>query len=127
MNAKVKYFTIEEANDLLPTLEPLVDELLERRARVVRLSETQKPLLSNRFNDVGGAVLADMTQEFMRIEALVQEITAYGCILKDINVGLIDFLAEKEGREVFLCWRYGEPRIEYFHELHNGFQGRQLY
>jgi hypothetical protein len=127
MNTKIHYFTIEEANDLLPTLEPLVGELLERRARVVRLSETQQSLLSDRFSDVGGPVLADMTQEFMRIETLVQEIVSYGCVLKDINVGLIDFLAEKDGREVFLCWRYGEPRIEYYHELHNGFQGRQLY
>lgn len=127
MNTKIHYFTIKEANDLLPTLEPLVGELLERRARVVRLSETQQTLLSDRFNDVGGPVLSDMTQEFMRIETLVQEIVAHGCVLKDINVGLIDFLAEKDGREVFLCWRYGEPRIEYYHELHNGFQGRQLY
>jgi hypothetical protein len=127
MNAKIRYFTIEEANELLPTLEPLVEELLERRARVVHLSETQQSLLSDRFSDVGGPVLADMTQEFMIIEELVQRIVAYGCVLKDINVGLIDFLAEKDGREVFLCWRYGEPRIEYYHELHTGFQGRQLY
>jgi hypothetical protein len=127
MDTRIRYFTIEEANDLLPTLEPLVGELLERRARVVRLGETQQPLLSDRFSDVGGPVLTEMTQEFMRIESLVQEIVSYGCVLKDINVGLVDFLAEKDGREVYLCWRYGEPRIEYYHELHNGFQGRQLW
>jgi hypothetical protein len=114
MNTKIHYFTIEEANDLLPALEPLVGELLERRARVVRLSETQQPLLSDRFSDIGGPTLTEMTQEFMIIEALVQDIVSYGCVLKDINVGLIDFLAEKDGREVFLCWRYGSSnRVSY--------------
>jgi hypothetical protein len=127
MNTKIRYFTIEEANALLPTLEPLVGELLERRARVVRLSDTQRSLLSDRFSDVGGPVLTQMTQEFVLIELLVQEIVSYGCVLKDINVGLVDFLAEKDGREVYLCWRYGEPHVEYYHELHTGFQGRQLY
>jgi hypothetical protein len=46
-------------------------------------------------------------------------------VVKDINVGLLDFLADRHGRDVYLCWRYGEPRIEFYHDLHNGFNGRQ--
>jgi hypothetical protein len=59
------------------------------------------------------------------IEGLIDEIKAYGCVLKDLNAGLLDFLAERDGREVYLCWRYGEDKIEFYHELHTGFQGRR--
>lgn len=119
------YFTVQQANELLPTLEPLVGELLERRARVVatrqELGETMDDLHSN----VGGHVHSGMVQDFMIIEQLVARIQSYGCILKDMNSGLLDFLAKREGREVYLCWRYGEPRVAYYHELHTGFNGRQ--
>ncbi len=45
--------------------------------------------------------------------------------LKDIPTGLIDFRAMREGREIYLCWRLGEPEVEYWHELTTGFDGRQ--
>jgi hypothetical protein len=45
--------------------------------------------------------------------------------VKDLNAGLIDFPARRDGREVLLCWRYGEPQVEFYHELHTGFAGRK--
>ena len=46
-------------------------------------------------------------------------------VLKSLEAGLLDFLCERDGRDVFLCWRYGEPTVQYYHELHIGYQGRR--
>ena len=124
---KARFFTIEEANELLPTVEPLMGELLERRAKVVGMSDEIPHLSEDVHSDFGGPVASSLVLEFMAIESLVAEIQSYGCIIKDVNAGLLDFLAKKDGREVFLCWRYGEPRVEYYHDLHTGFKGRELF
>ena len=120
-----KYFSVEEANALLKTIEPLVARLIEKRARVTRLSVELGPLLTDLHSNVGGPIPSEMTRDFAEIERLVAKIQAYGCVLKDINSGLLDFLSLRNGREVYLCWRYGEPKIEYYHELHTGFNGRR--
>lgn len=120
-----RYFTVQEANELLPELEPLVGELLERRARVVAMRKQLGDTLDDVQSDVGGPVQSQMVQDFMAIERLVNRIRSYGCILKDMNSGLLDFLSERDGREVYLCWRYGEPEVAYYHELHTGFSGRR--
>lgn len=120
-----RYFTVDEANALLPTLEPLMAELLKRRARVVAQRKQLGEALDDIRRDVGGRIPSEMAQDFRIIEQLVQRIQSHGCILKDMNSGLLDFLAQREGREVYLCWRYGEPRVAFYHELHTGFNGRQ--
>jgi hypothetical protein len=122
---KSRYFTVDEANALLPVIEPLVGELLERRARVVVSRQSLGAVLDDYHSNVGGLTATEMAVEFDTIQTLVARIQAHGCVLKDTNSGLVDFLAEKNGREVYLCWRYGEPRVAYYHELHLGFNGRQ--
>jgi hypothetical protein len=47
-------------------------------------------------------------------------------VIKDINSGLVDFLAQREGRDIYLCWQYGEDHIRHWHDLDAGFAGRQL-
>ena len=121
----MKYFTVEEANALLPKLAPLMKRLLDRRARASRLAQLQGHVLSDFRSNVGGAELSTLTQDFAAIEQMIDQVQAYGVLLKDVNAGLLDFLSERNGRDVYLCWRYGEERIEYFHELHTGFSGRQ--
>ena len=120
-----KYFTVEEANDLLPELEPLMADLIDRRARIVRSRNEIDDLISDNVSDVGGREASDLVLEFMAIERQIIKIRGYGCLLKDLNAGLIDFLSEQDGREVYLCWRIGEPKIEFFHELHTGFSDRK--
>ena len=100
-------------------------QLLERRARVTRSASQMQPLLEDVRSDVGSHDASELVLDFRAIERLVNKIQAYGCVVKDINVGLLDFLADRHGRDVYLCWRYGEPRIEFYHDLHNGFSGRQ--
>ena len=56
---------------------------------------------------------------------LVEEINQVGCELKDCSIGLIDYLSRHQGRDIYLCWKLGEERVNYWHELHSGFAGRQ--
>ncbi len=120
-----RYFTLEEANQVLPAITALMDELQERRAQVARSRRALAPLLEDERSNVGNAQASSLANDFIVIERLIERIRAYGCELKDINAGLVDFLARRDGRDVYLCWRYGEPDIKYFHELHTGFMGRQ--
>ena len=120
-----KYFTLEEANETLKRIEPWVAQLVEKRAKVSRMSLEMGPLLTDLRSNIGGTAPSEMTREFAEIERLIEKIQETGCVLKDINTGLLDFLSLRNGREVYLCWRYGEKEIAFFHELHTGFNGRR--
>jgi hypothetical protein len=120
-----RYFSSEEANALLPQLRPLMGELLARRARIVRVRHDIADVLEDEISNTGSREASYVAQDLVAIEKLAKKIRAYGCVIKDLNAGLLDFLAEHDGREVYLCWRYGEPHIEFYHELHTGFSGRQ--
>lgn len=121
----IRYFTLEEANALLPELRPLVGRLLEIRARVVVQSRDLGDFFADLHSDIGNAQASRLVNEFEEIEQLVRQVQSYGCVIKSLEAGLVDFLADRDGRDVFLCWRYNEPRIAYYHELHTGFGGRR--
>jgi hypothetical protein len=119
------YFTLEEANALLPEIKPMVSQLLERRAKIVSARKEIIELLRSARSDIGGREASELVQDFIFIEKLGKKVRSYGVILKDLNVGLVDFLSLRDGREVYLCWRYGEPEVQFYHELHGGFAGRE--
>ena len=120
-----RYFTVEEANDLLPEISALMEALQARRANVIESRKQISDLLATGQSDVGGPVASALAQDFAAIESLARHIRSYGCVIKDLNTGLVDFLAKRNGREVYLCWRCGEPQVAFYHELHTGFKGRQ--
>jgi hypothetical protein len=122
-----RFFTLEEANAILPEIKPLMDSLLMRRAKAAKMSRLIEELFEDFRVDRGGPFFSDLTQDFAALQRLINEVQGHGCVIKDLNVGLLDFLAERNGREVYLCWRFGEDKIEYFHELHTGFQGRKRF
>ena len=122
---ETRYFSVEEANELLADIEPLMERLLERRTKVVESRQQIYQLLAAGNSDFGGPAASELVQDFVAIERLARKIRSHGCIIKDLNNGLVDFLSKRDGREIYLCWRYGEPRVEFFHELHMGFKGRQ--
>jgi hypothetical protein len=120
-----QYFTVEEANAILPEIDILMDQLQIHRSRMIKLRREIVQLLEVQESDIGGSVASSLVTDFMAIERLMKEIRSHGCLIKDLNTGLVDFLSTRDGREVYLCWRYGEPRIEFYHELHTGFKNRQ--
>lgn len=121
----VRYFTVKEANALLPEINALMESLQARRANVVESRQPMVELLSRQQSDVGGPVASALVQDFIAIEDLARQIRSYGCLIKDLNTGLVDFLSRRGDRDIYLCWRFGEPQIAFYHELHTGFAGRR--
>jgi hypothetical protein len=127
-------FTLEEANRLIPRVRELLLTLQDRAARLGDLQERLNAFRERKRRPAEPiadeaqfvqSTLAEAQQLSTSIQSLLEEIEKTGCELKDIQMGLIDFRAEREGRTVYLCWRLGEDDIRYWHELHTGFSGRQ--
>ncbi len=119
------YFTVEEANAALEVIRPLIQEILEIRDRVLKLKPEIWPAIERSAGNGGNAKLSQMASEFERLDRLVHQVLETGVQVKDINSGLVDFPAWRQDHEVYLCWKYGEEHIEYWHEIEAGFAGRQ--
>ena len=127
-----RYFTSEEANDALEEVRPLTEELVEHRRALVELQELQSSLIQ-RIGGNGGNVdpseLQDLQErldeEVAGIARCVARIHEVGALVKDLDVGLVDFPARREGVDVLLCWRLGEDEVGYWHGLDEGFSGRK--
>jgi hypothetical protein len=121
-----RYFTIEEANAALEVLRPLLAEILEIRTKVLASQAEVWPVMEKAAGNGGSRSASLLEREFERLKLLVRQVNASGAILKDLNSGLVDFPSLREGREVYLCWQYGEDRVAYWHDVDGGFAGRQL-
>jgi hypothetical protein len=120
------YFTVAEANALLPLLRPHVRGLIAAWHRLNAMqSEVLAVLESNPRGDLGGPPLSAAAAEIIRAQNAIVAIQACGAELKDPATGLLDFLSLRDGTEVYLCWRYGEPRVGFWHPLETGVAGRQ--
>ena len=116
-----KLFTLDQANRALPLVRRVADDIAQQQ-RVVTALE----LAAGQEKGGPSKELRHRYHEAVeRLRELADELTEIGCELKDAAQGLVDFQAEHAGRVVYLCWRLGEDRIEYWHELHTGFGGRQ--
>jgi hypothetical protein len=120
-----RYFTLHEANEALKTIRPLMDEVQMIRKKILASQPEAWPAIEKSAGNGGNRALSDMVQDFERLDALVHQIQAAGAQLKDINIGLLDFFALKDGREVYLCWQHGENEIAFWHEVDAGYAGRQ--
>lgn len=120
-----RYFTVTEAEALLPRLTTLLDQLRAARKAIRAARADLLPVLEAAVGNGGSRKAGDLLPEFRRMEEAMLAIREIGCELKDIDLGLLDFPALRENHEVYLCWRYGEDRIRFWHEMDEGFAGRQ--
>jgi len=120
-----RYFTVDEANATLQTLRPIIAEILEIRSAILERQPEIWSVIAKAAGNGGNRAAGEAELEFQRINSLVRQIHALGVLLKDVNIGLLDFLSIRDGKDIYLCWRYGEAEIRYWHELEAGFSGRQ--
>jgi len=130
-----KFFTLDEANDLVPHLESMF-------SRIFGLNDVLKKMnidIKDLFDIWGNEIMEGRNPDhFLYLERLqkqdslmsaikneVAQIQALGLEVKDIKNGLVDFLHDNDGEIVFLCWRYGEKRVQYWHPCDGGFTGRR--
>src|SRR6266581_7716974 len=104
--------------------------MVELRARLTELEDEQREVVRIVAGNGSGEGVGDArTPEFAKLarelQDVVDELTSIGVQLKDTDTGLLDFPAVREGEDVLLCWRVGEPAVEWWHGLDGGFVGRQ--
>lgn len=120
-----KYFTVAEANALLPRLTTLLQQMIAARERIITDRPNWEPILDKAPTNGGGIHAKKLYQDSSMIQVLLNEINEQGIIIKDLDTGLVDFPHLRAGREVYLCWRMDESRVAYWHDVDNGFAGRQ--
>lgn len=125
-------FTIEEAEEMLPFVSKLVKKAQKLRDKIVWLLETNNVVLEVTSEEGFHYFMTDqikVNKEFHNLYhkfySAVEELNEIGVIVKDIDEGLIDFPFVTNGKEAFLCWRLGEEKIRYWHDVESGFEGRQ--
>lgn len=120
-----RIYTPGEANALLPQVRLLVGRMIGARNRVVDMQGEIWPAVEAAVFNGGGKTVASATREIITIQDVIAQLQALNILVKDINTGLIDFPAQRDGRVVLLCWQYDEPSVQFWHELDAGFGGRQ--
>jgi len=128
-----KLFSLTEAERARREVEPVLIEAMENRRKAADLDE-QLSAVANRILMMGGITIdyesvARVRSEHNRLISQIKDaldrIHATGCVVKDLDAGLLDFPAILKNEEVYLCWRLGEDRIRFYHRQDEGFSGRK--
>ena len=128
-----RYFNRLEAEELLPLIEQSLVDARESKEKVEDLdlelsrATTEITVLGGSFPPYARLATnrSEREQTMTRLKEAVDRIHAIGCLVKDLDQGLIDFPTLRGGQEVYLCWKVGEDRIRYWHGIEEGFAGRK--
>ncbi|MGA7172030.1 MAG: DUF2203 domain-containing protein [Candidatus Dormiibacterota bacterium] len=123
-SAREPVYTVAQANLLLPSLIPVLRSLVIQLGAATD-QEALGRVRSAEGHNGGGAAASAMLQAGDRVKREMEFLQQHGILLRDASSGLVDFPAEREGRPVFLCWRLGEPAVEYWHQRDEGYVNRQ--
>ncbi len=123
-------FTIEEADRTIPLVRRIASDVVDAYTSLSELAGEYKELRSGAAGDPAARATLDalkgrMAELSEEIDAFVEELAEIGCEMKDLSLGLVDFPSELDGRPILLCWRPGEPRVEYWHETNEGYRDRK--
>ena len=127
-------FDLGKAQRLLPQLEGLMRSVLDEKKRLDDFGKEQAQQLE-RIIVLGGCHVdlerfteckKGKEQSANQLREAAEEIEELGCLVKDFEIGLVDFPSRLGEREIYLCWKLGEPSIQYWHYVEEGFAGRKL-
>jgi hypothetical protein len=124
-------FSREEADALLPEIAPLLMQVRDLKHKHDAAQRTVAELQS-RLKTNGQGLDVELSRASQQMQAtaaavnqLIERVNGLGAEVKDLDLGLVDFRAERDGREIYLCWKLGEERVSFWHELHTGYAARQ--
>src|ERR1700678_3947621 len=128
-----KYFSLTEAERLRVKLEPILIEAMESRRKINDVDEELNGLADRIRRSGGLAVSYDKASKarlernrlMESIQSALDQIQETGCVVKELDVGLLDFSARIDDEDFYLCWRLGEDRIRFYHRQDEGFAGRK--
>jgi hypothetical protein len=125
-------FTSAEANALLPEVEPLAREMVAGRQRLEQAQERQEALAARIAGNGGGIPPSELAEAQEEVERAAEEVARcigaiqeLGALVKDLELGLVDFPSVRDGEEVLLCWRLGEEEIAFWHGHDEGYAERK--
>jgi len=128
-----RFFTLQQAERMLPDVALAIREAISLKSEYERM-ESERQSFSQRV-DVMGGVRVDRSQFLEQkndrqeaaaaLKQAVEKVHEFGCLVKDLDIGLIDFPTLFQGEEVYLCWKLGESGIGFWHGVHEGFRGRK--
>lgn len=127
------FFSYEEAEELLPKVEQMVRSIQDSRKLAMEAEEDinavrTKVMMSGGMIPDHAALTRRKLEKDLSLAALeagLEQFQESGVLLKDLDIGLVDFPCLVDDREVYLCWKIGEPRIEFWHYVEEGFAGRK--
>ena len=125
----MQFFTAEQANRTLPLVRRIVEDVVQQhrkwRETILELDLVASTARADDPRDRAEALERTAQAQAREIEGYKRELEALGIQLKDPRLGLVDFPSEMGGRQVLLCWRLGEPEVQFWHEIDAGYAGRQ--
>ncbi len=126
----MKYFTLYEANNILPQIKILVDEIKEKREKLYEVIDKYETYTEmGEINEREKLEVMYLKTEIKMlnedINELIDIIESFGVMVKGVDPFLIDFPSEHNGVPIYFCWKEGEEKIEYWHGIHEGFSGRK--
>lgn len=128
-----RYFTLRQAERLLPQVESAIRDAIALKSEYQK-TESEIQEFQRRVSMQGGVMVdragfldrqrrRDSTAQ--QLKAAIENIQEYGCLVKDLDIGLLDFPTLLNGQEVYLCWKLGESGIHFWHAVEDGFRGRK--
>jgi hypothetical protein len=128
-----RYFTRDEAHRVLPRAGRAVREAIELKSEYQRIDSELREY-TGRIMMLGGAIpnhdqvlglRTNRDEQARRLKAVIDDLNELGCLLKDLDMGLLDFPTLYHGDEVYLCWKLGEDEISFWHGVNEGYAGRK--
>jgi len=119
-----RFFTVEEARQLLPSLKELMGQVMVISHRLEEYRDLVQQLADSASSNTGGPEGTAYLDIVISLQSCLTQLQDTGCVLRSLQDGLIDFPHLKQGREIYLCWKYGEEDIRFWHEVDEGFAGR---
>ena len=127
-----RVFTPDEANAALSELRPLVEGMVDGKRALDEAQERRDDVAQRIAGNGGGippaelgALEAAVEDAAKTLAATIGEIQAMGVLVKDLDTGLVDFPAKRDGEDILLCWQLGEDEVAFWHGLEDGYAGRQ--
>lgn len=128
-----QFFSVEKANNALVFVRPVVTELLSMHRRLSKV-QFEIEALEEKLNHSDSEhpqeeqlldqLYIEMQTLLDKISHNIEELHTVGCVFKDFQTGIVDFPTHFNGRDVYLCWQHGELDISHWHEMEEGFSGR---
>ena len=121
-----KYFTIEDAEILLPKIEKILRKTIRLNKALDLLSSIEIEVYDDDYNNLRR--VTKLNKQFHKLSYEfyedIEKLEDLGCVIKDLEIGIIDFYSRFEGRDIFLCWKLDEKKIKFWHEVESGYEGR---